>query len=70
MGTSMVGEKGDGGEREDDLRSNPARRFVVARERISLIELFSGGVMTEEVEEEDEEEEEDEAELESGGGEG
>ena len=66
MGTSIVGENGDGGELEGDLRLNPARRFTVARERTSLTGLFSEGVMAEEVDEEDEEE----AELESGGGEG
>ena len=64
MGTSMVGEKGMRGEYEDGLDLNSARRFAVARERTSLIDGFTGGVIIEEVEEEEE------AELESCGGEG
>lgn len=64
MGTWIVGEKGVWGEREDDLESNPAERFTVARERTSFTEHSPGGVMTEEVEDEEE------AELDSCGGEG
>ena len=58
----MVGEKGE--EYEGSLKLNPAWRFAVARERTSLTEGFSGGVMIEEVEDEDE------GEVESCGGEG
>ena len=62
MGTSIVGEKGE--EYRGDLRLKPARRFAVARERTSLAEQFSGGVMIESVEDEEE------GEVESCGGEG
>ena len=66
MGTSIVGENGVWGECEEALESNPARRFVQARERTSVAEYRSWRVTVEVVVDEEEEE----AELESCGGEG